>query len=80
MLLIVDANVLIDYLKVDESILALSCSAIGTVHVPRDVVDEVQQADDALRVAGAIATESGGRVTGKILVEFERQVRDRQSD
>ena len=46
MLLIVDANVLIDYLKADESILQLATTHLGTVHVPREIVDEVDQIDD----------------------------------
>lgn len=47
MLLIVDANVLIDYLKADESILQLAAAHLGTVHVPREIIDEVDQIDDS---------------------------------
>jgi predicted nucleic acid-binding protein len=45
--LVVDANVLIDYLKADESVLALMVRHVGPVYVPRDVLDEVQQLDQA---------------------------------
>ncbi len=46
MLLVVDANVLIDYAKADESVLALVVRHIGPVFVPRDVLDEVDQVDE----------------------------------
>ena len=43
MILIVDANVLIDYAKSDLSVLALVARHIGPVHVPSVVLDEVEQ-------------------------------------
>ena len=46
MLLLVDANVLIDYAMTDSSILALVVCHIGPVYVPRDVLDEVAQLDE----------------------------------
>lgn len=46
MLLVVDANVLIDYAKADESVLALVVRHVGPVYVPRDVLDEVDQVDE----------------------------------
>lgn len=46
MLLIVDANVLIDYLRADEQVLVLAGRHLGVVHVVRDVVDEVEGLDD----------------------------------
>lgn len=46
MLLVVDANVLIDYAEADESVLALVVRHIGPVFVPRDVLDEVDQFDE----------------------------------
>lgn len=47
MLLIVDANVLIDYVLTDETILALAANHLGSIHVLREVVDEVDQIDEA---------------------------------
>lgn len=46
MLLVVDANVLIDFAKADLSVLALVVRHLGPVHVPRDVLDEVHQLDE----------------------------------
>ena len=46
MILIVDANVLIDYLRADEQILVLASRQLGPVRVVRDVVDEVAGLDD----------------------------------
>lgn len=43
MLLIVDANVLIDYAKSELSVLALAARYIGPVYVPSVVLDEVEQ-------------------------------------
>lgn len=43
MLLIVDANVLIDYAKSDLSVLTLAARHIGSVYVPSVVLDEVEQ-------------------------------------
>lgn len=45
MLLIVDANVLIDYAKTDPAILALSARHIGPIHVPAEILAEVKQLD-----------------------------------
>ena len=46
MLLLVDANVLIDYTNTDPTVLALVARHLGPLHVPRDVVDEVAQLDE----------------------------------
>jgi len=46
MLLLVDANVLIDYANTDPTVLALVARHLGPVHVPKDVVDEVAQFDE----------------------------------
>ena len=43
MLLVVDANVLIDFVTADESVLTLAVRHLGPVFVPRDVFDEVDQ-------------------------------------
>ena len=43
MLLIVDANVLIDYLKTDSSILALAARHLGVIRVASVILDEVEQ-------------------------------------
>ena len=43
MLLIVDANVLIDYAKSDLSILALVSRHVGHIHVPSVILDEVDE-------------------------------------
>lgn len=45
MLLIVDANVLIDYARTDPVILALTARHIGPVHIPAVILDEVAQLD-----------------------------------
>lgn len=45
MLLIVDANVLIDYAKTEAAILALCVRHLGPIHVPSVVLDEVEQLD-----------------------------------
>ncbi|MEZ5333629.1 MAG: PIN domain-containing protein [Thermoanaerobaculia bacterium] len=47
MLLLVDANVLIDFVLADRRVLALVAAQLGAVHVPRDVLDEVDQLDEA---------------------------------
>ena len=47
MLLVVDANVLIDYVKVDSSILALAAQYLGDIYVPSIILDEVNQLDEA---------------------------------
>ncbi len=46
-LLIVDANVLIDYAISDTSILALVVKHIGPIHVPLPILEEVDQLTDA---------------------------------
>ena len=46
-LLMIDANVLIDYALADPSILALVARHIGPLHVPRPILAEVEQLDDA---------------------------------
>ena len=43
MLLIVGANVLIDYLKTDSSILALAARHLGVIRVASVILDEVEQ-------------------------------------
>ena len=43
MLLMVDANVLIDYLKTDASILALAARHLGIIGVASVILDEVEQ-------------------------------------
>jgi rRNA-processing protein FCF1 len=43
--LVVDANVLIDYLAVDVTVLQLVSRHIGTIHVPRPILQEVPRID-----------------------------------
>ncbi|MGF1643240.1 MAG: PIN domain-containing protein [Thiotrichales bacterium] len=43
MLLIIDANVLIDYLKSDPAILAFAARHLGQIYIPRAVLEEVEQ-------------------------------------
>lgn len=58
MLLLVDANVLIDFATTDREVLALVVRHVGSVHVPRDVFDEVDQLDEATCAAlGLIIVE-----------------------
>ena len=47
MLLIIDANVLIDYAQSDASILTLAARHLGTLFVPRVVLDEVSQLSES---------------------------------
>lgn len=47
MLLIVDANVLIDYVRSDSNVLALAARYLGTIYVPSVVLDEVEQLSEA---------------------------------
>jgi rRNA-processing protein FCF1 len=47
LLLIVDANVLIDYAISDASILALAVKHLGPIHVPLPILEEVDQLTDA---------------------------------
>jgi len=46
-LLVVDANVLIDYVGSDLSILRLAAEFVGPIHVPRPVLEEVEHLDEA---------------------------------
>lgn len=46
MLLVVDANVLIDFAKTDPAVLALAARHVGAIYVLRDVLDEVDQLDE----------------------------------
>jgi hypothetical protein len=47
MLLLVDANVLIDFALTDRTVLAVVVRHVGVAHVPRDVLAEVEQLDEA---------------------------------
>lgn len=47
MLLIIDANVLIDYALSGASVLTLAARHLGTLFVPRVVLDEVEQLSEA---------------------------------
>jgi len=44
-LLIIDANVLIDFCKTDSSVLTLVAKHVGPVHVAEPVLAEVKQLD-----------------------------------
>lgn len=46
-LLVVDANVLIDYVSSDLSILRLVAELVGPIYVPRPVLEEVEGLDEA---------------------------------
>jgi predicted nucleic acid-binding protein len=50
MLLVVDANVLIDFAKTDPTVLALAVRHVGEVFVLRDVLAEVDQLDEEASV------------------------------
>ena len=45
--LVVDANVLIDFVEADPSVLTLVSKHLGQIHVLRAVLDEVEQLDQA---------------------------------
>jgi predicted nucleic acid-binding protein len=47
-LLIIDANVLIDFTSTDLSVLALVAKHLGEVHVPLPLLEEVDQLDESL--------------------------------
>ncbi len=58
MLLLVDANVLIDYAKTGPTVFTLVARHLGPVHVPRDVLGEVDQLDeDACDRLGLVLVE-----------------------
>jgi hypothetical protein len=59
MLLLVDANVLIDFAHADRSVLALVANHVGAVHVPRDVLAEVDQLDAAACAALGLVLVDG---------------------
>lgn len=63
MLLLMDANVLIDYAKTDRQVLALVVQVLGPVYVATPVFDEVQQ-----------LTEEDARTLGLTLVEPETEM------
>lgn len=46
-MLIIDANVLIDYANTDPSILSLCVRHLGALHIPTVILDEVQQLTDS---------------------------------
>ncbi len=46
-MLLVDASVLIDFATTDPTVLSLAVRHLGALHVPREVLDEVNQLDDA---------------------------------
>lgn len=58
-LLVVDANVLIDFAKADVSALGLVVRHLGPVYVPGDVPDEVRQLDDDGCTRLGLATVDG---------------------
>ena len=60
MLLIVDANVLIDYTKSDVSILALVSKYVGQIYVPSVILDEVDDLseEDCLNLGFTVVDES----------------------
>ena len=58
MVLVVDANVLIDYAKADESVLALVVQHVGPIYIPRDVFEEVDQlSEDACTRLGLVVVD-----------------------
>ena len=58
--LVVDANVLIDYLAADATVLRLVSRHVGSLHVPRQVLQEVPRLgpDDCEHLALRIADET----------------------
>ena len=73
MLLIIDANVLIDYALSDASVLTLAARHLGTLFVPRVVLEEVTQfseadcdalgltlVDESFDILASAAAEQGG--------------------
>ena len=54
-ILIIDANVLIDFCKTDRSVLALVTRHLATVHVAEQVLEEVEELDRATAVALGIS-------------------------
>lgn len=64
-LLIVDANVLIDYVAADTTILALASRHLGTVHVPRTILAEEVAGlteDDCRRLGLVVVDETLGQL------------------
>jgi rRNA-processing protein FCF1 len=72
--LIVDANVLIDYAATDKSILGLVNRSLGTVCIPRPVLDEVTELSETdcdglgLRIVDGSVEQllEAGRVRGRL--------------
>jgi hypothetical protein len=75
-LLILDADVLIDYCKTDRSILTLVARHVGPVHVAAPIIGEVKQLDEAsasdlglvvieppIELAAQAAARRGGRLS-----------------
>ena len=55
MILLVDANVLIDFVTTEPEVLSLVVTHLGSVHVPRDVLLEVEQLEES--TCGALGLE-----------------------
>lgn len=45
-ILILDANVLIDFINCDKSIIKLICSYIGQIYLPSPILDEINNLSD----------------------------------
>lgn len=74
-LLIIDANVLIDFLKTERSILTIVCARLGSLHVPRSLLREVAPHDLDLRACEAL----GITVVEETLVQLDESVRSKPS-
>lgn len=59
MLLLLDANVLIDFVTTDGQVLAKVVEHLGAVHVPRDVLAEVEQLDEVACAALGLVIVDG---------------------
>ncbi len=72
MLLIIDANVLIDYTNTDLSVLKLVANHLGPIHVPSVVLDEVEQLseEDCESIGLIVLEEPVGRKTFQLCGDF----------
>jgi rRNA-processing protein FCF1 len=77
---VVDANVLIDYAMADTSILSLASRFVGTIHVPRSILEEVDQLDETdcdrldLRIVDASLDQIQEAVEGSARLSFNDRV------
>jgi rRNA-processing protein FCF1 len=77
---VVDANILIDYAVADTSILNLASRFVGTIHIPRSILEEVSQLGETdcdrldLRIVDASLDQIQEAVGGSGRLSFNDRV------